>query len=118
MQKKASRVVLAENILKLMAHRYGGVNLTRLGAETKIKMGGAQRITTAKNVGPDLVDRVARKFGLEAWMLYIDGFDPENPPMPYATMIDITNRMRQAFPASAEAEEKGDRTISQRRTKS
>ena len=72
---------LCENVSRLMEHRYGGENLTRLANEAKFGPGSATRLKEQKtSVGVDLVDKLAKYFGLEPWQLLVPGLDPKAKP--------------------------------------
>lgn len=91
-----SKLILAKNVDALMRKHYGGVNVTKLGRDTKIGTGGAQRILSGReNVGPDVIDRVAGHFGFEAWMLLSPDFDPASKPIPLLRLIEISQELRQ-----------------------
>lgn len=69
------------NVLALMHQRWGGENLTRLAREAGVGPGTATRLKEGKtSVGLDVVQRIARAFGLEPWQLLIPGLDPARLP--------------------------------------
>jgi hypothetical protein len=75
------KLVLWQNVSALMAHHWGGENLTKLSREAKIGPGTATRIKEMQtSVGLDVVDRVAEVFDLEMWQMLTPGLDPKNPP--------------------------------------
>ena len=80
LNSKNSKEILWENCQKIMKHHYGEVHITRFGRETKIKNGGATRIQGMKNVGLDILDRVASCFGLMPWQLLTPNFNPKDLP--------------------------------------
>ncbi len=71
--KPAITEVLWENVQTLMTRRYGGPNVTRLGRESKISQGGAQRLKAGASVGVELVATVADYFGVQPWQLLAPG---------------------------------------------
>ena len=78
------RKVLAENVRRLIAHDQRQPPETKLlralMKKAKISMGSAERILAGKtSIGVALLDRVARKFKLQAYQLLIPGLDPESP---------------------------------------
>jgi hypothetical protein len=75
------RKVVADNVAKVSEHRHGKVNKTRLGADTNINLGGAQRVLSGDvGVGIDLLEKIADAYGLEVWQLLVPNFDPQKPP--------------------------------------
>lgn len=58
-----------ENVRLLMLREYGKDNLSRLGEDTGIKLGGAQRIKNGDKIGPPILQRVADRYGIEPWQL-------------------------------------------------
>jgi hypothetical protein len=77
------RQILAKNAAKLAPKKADGtVNTTAFGTETKIETGGAQRVLSAHtNVGIELVQQIARRYGFAAWQLLVPDFDPQAPPV-------------------------------------
>jgi len=76
-----SRKTLWKSVGALMKKHYGGENLTRLAKECKFGPGTASRIKEAKtSVGLDIIDKIAKKFGVDAWELLVPGFDPDARP--------------------------------------
>jgi hypothetical protein len=65
--------LLWSNVQALMKRAYGGDNITRLGRETGIATGGAQRLKGRKDVGVRLIERVATHFKIDAWQLLAPG---------------------------------------------
>lgn len=57
------------NVTTLMTRRYGGPNITRLGRDTGIATGGAQRLEGRAEVGPTILEKVAQFFEVHAWQL-------------------------------------------------
>lgn len=80
LQSKDSKSILWENVQAIMRKHYGKENLTRLGADTGIKNGGATRIKARASVGLDIIDRVAACYGLHSWQLFVPNLDPDKPP--------------------------------------
>jgi hypothetical protein len=73
--------VLWANVRALMVHKYGDENLTRLAHDAKIGPGTATRIKKADtSVGLDVLEKVAKSFGVEPWHLLVPGMEPANPP--------------------------------------
>ena len=76
-----SRQVLWSSVAALMQHHWRGENLTRLAREADIGPGSATRLKQqTTSVGPELLDKIARVFGIAPWQLLVPGFDPKNPP--------------------------------------
>ena len=76
-----SRRVLWTNLTALMDHHWEGENLTRLAREAKIGPGSATRMKQqTTSVGIELLDKVGRVFGVEAWQLLVPGLNPKSPP--------------------------------------
>lgn len=72
---------LRENTETLMRRWYGGPNKLRLGQDTGISNGGAQRVLAARtNVGIHLVQAIARRAGLATWQMLVPKLDPDHPP--------------------------------------
>ena len=80
-----AKKVLWSNVSTLMAYYWNDINLNRLARVAKIGVASAQRIKEQDtSVGLDIIDKVARAFGLHAWQLLLPDLDPENAPV---TMI-------------------------------
>lgn len=78
----SARSILWANVSALMRHKYGKENLTRLAADCKLGPGTASRIKEQKtSVGIDVVETIARKFGIDAWQLLVPGMEADNPPV-------------------------------------
>jgi transcriptional regulator with XRE-family HTH domain len=76
-----SRKVLWKSVSALMLKHYGEENLTRLARDCKIGPGTASRIKAAEtSVGLEVIDKIAKKFHVDAWELLVPGFDPGNRP--------------------------------------
>jgi len=81
MTPKDIKSIVAENVAALSARFHGRPNKTRLGTETGINLGGAQRVLSGEvSVGVDLLQQIARRYGLQAWQLLVPKFDPQRPP--------------------------------------
>ena len=77
-----AKAVLWQNVKALMDARYGKENLTRLAADAKIGPGTATRIKEQKtSVGLDVLEQIAKAFGVEPWQLLVPGMDATNPPV-------------------------------------
>lgn len=61
--------VIWANLETLMKRKYGATNISRLGRDTGIKQGGAQRLQAQADVGVGLIERVAKFFGVDPWQL-------------------------------------------------
>ena len=61
--------VIWANVETLMKRKYGHANLSRLGRDTGIKQGGAQRLQAQADVGVGLIERVAAFFKIDPWQL-------------------------------------------------
>lgn len=76
-----TRQVLWNSVAALMQHHWKGENLTRLAREADIGPGSASRLKKqSTSVGLELLDKIARVFGIAPWQLLVPGFDPKNPP--------------------------------------
>jgi len=69
MSPEDMRALVWTNVQTLMKRRYGGDNVTRLGKDTGIKQGGAQRLKMHADVGVGILARVATFFEIDAWQL-------------------------------------------------
>lgn len=78
-----SRRVLWENVLALMVRKWGRENVTGFATWTGIGVGSVLRIREQKtSVGLDIVEKIAKKVGLEhSWQLLVPGLDALSPPM-------------------------------------
>lgn len=89
-----SRKVLWDNLVALMEHHWRGENLTRLAREAGIGPGSASRIKAqTTSVGLELIDKVARVFGVEVWQLLVPGINPRNLP----TLMPMSESERQFY---------------------
>ncbi len=80
--KTASNAVLWANVRALMVNRWGKENLTQLALAAKIGPGSATRIKEQKtSVGLDVLEKVAKAFGLQPWQLLVPNLSPELPPV-------------------------------------
>ena len=83
MTTQDSKQVLWENISKLMVHRYGKVNLTAFAKDVGIGPATSSRIKERQtSVGTDILDRIAKAFGVSSWSLIDPSFDPLAKPLP------------------------------------
>jgi hypothetical protein len=86
--------VLAENVNRLMVFHWGKVNKSRLrraAAELDPATGGVLKeagqgtydrlLDETKDVGIDVLRRIAGAFGLEVWHLLVPALDPAKPPV-------------------------------------
>lgn len=97
MPKTEPKTILWENVAALMAHHWGGENLTRLSREAKIGPGTCTRIKEQQtSVGLDVLAKVAGAFQLQAWHLLTPNLDPTNPPVIYLSRreADLYDRLR------------------------
>lgn len=77
-----SKANLWASVQALMRKRFGEENLNRLAREVKVGPATASRLKAQEtSVGLDLVDKIARSFGVEPWQLLVPGFDPDAPPV-------------------------------------
>ena len=68
--KKPAKTILWANVLAHMEAKYGRENLNALARDAKIGPASVQRIKDGKtSVGVDIVDKVAKSFGVEAYQL-------------------------------------------------
>jgi hypothetical protein len=96
------KVVLRDNVHSLMHHHWGGYAATRLSRESGVGVGTIGRINDAQtSVGIDVIEAIARVWGLEPWHLLIPNLDPGNPPVAQltATEVQLYERLRQAVAA-------------------
>lgn len=89
--------VLHANVEALLAHHTGtkpdgSVVWHRLVSQYHIANGTAQRIKESNtSIGIDMVAKVAKAFGLEAWQLLVPGLDPTN--LPVFAMTEVERRL-------------------------
>lgn len=77
-----AKAILWENVSALMRHHWGKENLSQLSREAQIGLASCTRLKEQQtSVGLELIESVARVFGLQAWQLLISGLDPTNPPV-------------------------------------
>lgn len=70
--------VLWENVRALMVRHWGAENLNRLARQAKIGPGSAARIKEARTaVRINTLEKIARTFGVEPWMLLAPGLSDE-----------------------------------------
>ncbi len=80
--KEDPKRVLWQNVLALMHREFGKVNVTQFAAWAKIGVGSVLRMREQQtSVGLDIVEKIAKKAGVEPWMLLVPGLDTGNPPM-------------------------------------
>lgn len=78
---KNSKLILWENVLTLMAKRYGKENLGKFAADCGIGAASMTRIKLAKtSIGVDTIEAIAREFKLQPWQILVDGLDADTPP--------------------------------------
>ena len=78
MADKAIKETLWANVRALMVSRYGSENITRLSREAKIGPATVQRIKDAEtSVGVDVIEKIARTFGVEPWHLIAPGMNDD-----------------------------------------
>lgn len=76
-----SKRVLWKSVSALMHKHYGEENLTRLARECKIGPGTASRMKEGEtSVGLEIIDKIAKRFGVQSWELLVPNFDPSNRP--------------------------------------
>lgn len=74
--------VLADNLKRLMAHRYGEENQSELARESKVSQATIGRIMRQEvSAGVVNIAKLARAFGLNAWQLTVPDLDPKSPPV-------------------------------------
>lgn len=79
---KPIRQVLAANVKALRAKHPEIAGLRAWSKKCGVGEATLHRILTAgADVRIESIDAVARSFGLPAWMLLIDGLDPDNLPV-------------------------------------
>lgn len=78
MATKPLSTVLWENVRALMIQQWGAENLNRLARDAKIGPGSATRIKEARTaVRINTLEKIARTFGVEPWMLIAPGLSDE-----------------------------------------
>lgn len=66
------KATVIANVELLMQSKYGKRNVTALGRDTGIAIGGAQRVLDpSTNVGIDLLEKIADKFEVDVWQLLV-----------------------------------------------
>ncbi len=113
-ENKSIRSVLWANVRALMINRYGEENLNRLAREAKLGPGTASRIKEARtSVGLNVIDKIARTFGVEPWQLIAPGMDDEKFLDVLKAWQDTDGRGRRmllsAAAGAAEHEDQGER---------
>lgn len=95
---KPIRQVLAENVRKLRASRDDLGGLRAWSKKVGVGEATLDRILKGSaDIRLDSVEAVAKGFGLAAWMLLIDGLDPENLPVQLsAAERDFYRRLQSA----------------------
>lgn len=94
-----TKQILWVNLSALMAHHWGGENLTRLSREAHIGPGTCTRMKErSTSVGLDVLEKVAKVFNLQPWHLLTPNLDPSNPPVVHLTTREreLYERLRQA----------------------
>jgi len=77
---KTAKQVLWTNISALMLREFGKENLTALAKKAKIGPGTATRIKEqSTSVGLEVLEQIARAFGVQPWHLLLPDFDASNP---------------------------------------
>lgn len=78
---KDSKKVLWMAVSALMKQHYGRENLTRLAKDCGFGPATSTRLREQNtSVGLDVIDKIAKKFGVEPWMLLVPDFEATNPP--------------------------------------
>ncbi len=94
-----SKKVVWKSITALMQKHYGGENLTRLAKDCKFGPGTSTRLKEQKtSVGLDVLDKIAKKFGVDTWQLLVPGFNPNSIP----TLQPISEQERKLYERLAE----------------
>lgn len=92
-------LLLWRNVSALMEYRWQETNLSRLGRETGIELGGATRLRDGKNIGVRLIQRIAKHFKVEPWQLFRPDFDPATatihqvPDEAFRQLLEICPRL-------------------------
>lgn len=77
-----SKKVLWDNVQTLMKHRFDKVNVNGFAEYVGIGVGSVLRMREGEtSVGVDIIDKIARKFGLEPWHLLVPNLIANSPPM-------------------------------------
>lgn len=77
-----SKVVLWENVQKIMLAEYNKDNLWAFCKKVGIGPGTGQRIKEQEtSVGMDVIEKIATAFDLQPWHLLVPNLDPRNPPV-------------------------------------
>jgi hypothetical protein len=78
-----SKKTLAENLTILITHRYGEMNQGAFIRDSKIANGNVTRLLAGEtSVGIDLLDRLARFFHVQPWVLLVPNINPTDLPNP------------------------------------
>ena len=65
-----------------MEYQWQGENLRRLSRESGIGLGSVVRLKEQRtSVGLDVLEKLAKIFGLQPWHLLTPDLDPANPPV-------------------------------------
>lgn len=74
--------ILAKNVKALLANKHGPSTQTDLASRSGVAQATIGRILRADSgarIGT--VAQIAKVYGLQAWQLLVDGFNPGNPPV-------------------------------------
>lgn len=89
MRHKALRTTLGANVSALMLHAWGEENLTKLGREAHVSAATVQRIRAGTHgAGIDILEKIARVFGIQPWQLLVPNLDPASLPALLASAAD------------------------------
>lgn len=85
------KTVIWENISSLMVSNWGKENLTRLSREAKIGPATCSRIKEQNtSVGIEVIEAVAKVFGVQPWQMLVKGLDPTHLPQLISTEAEKT----------------------------
>lgn len=92
--------VLADNLNRLMEHKYGKDNQSALQRDAKVSQATIGRIMRMEvSAGIINIAKLARAFGLSPWQLTVPDLDPTSPPVLRklnATEEEMYRKMKQA----------------------
>lgn len=97
MEALSTNSILWSNVQRLMLHKYGKENLTRLARESGCGPGTASRIKEQKtSIGLEVLSKIGAVFDLEPWQLITPNLDPTNPPVIWLTRAerDLYTRLK------------------------
>lgn len=112
-----SKKVLWENVSALMQRKYGKENVNGFATYVGIGVGSVLRIREMEtSVGVEIIDKIAKKFGLEPWHMLVPDLVVNNPPMlstDAAEMKELLGNIKKSVQAMSGAIEREGNTGSE-----